>query len=199
MSTPKISADLAAFARQVLTATKTHFPYSDLRVQQTLALAEEAGEFTKAFRRWAGMARRTGSWQDVEAELADVLITTYVTAALLQVDLDDVERKRAKSGKLPLGTPSEQYSQVMALYAFVGQYVELTYFNHVDWGSPLPSEIAGDADLGRLLSSVAEAAYVTADVLGIDLHVAWQSKAHQLVTRGWRDAQEVASEVARRD
>ena len=59
-----------------------------------LALAEEAGEFTAAYRRWAGLARRTGTWHDVEAELADVVITAYVTAHVLGIDLDAASRAK---------------------------------------------------------------------------------------------------------
>jgi NTP pyrophosphatase (non-canonical NTP hydrolase) len=61
----------------------------DLRPQQTLALAEEAGEFVKAARRYLGMARRSGSLDDVRLELADVVITAYVTAEAFGIDLDE--------------------------------------------------------------------------------------------------------------
>ncbi len=71
-----------------------HFDPATLPVQQVLAVAEEAGEFTAAYRRWAGLARRTGPWHDVEAELADVVITAYVTAAVLGIDLDAAARAK---------------------------------------------------------------------------------------------------------
>lgn len=61
--------------------------FPNLRDQQALALAEEAGEFVGAYRRWAGMARRTGSFDDVCAELADVVITAFVTADVLGINL----------------------------------------------------------------------------------------------------------------
>ncbi|MET7397654.1 MazG nucleotide pyrophosphohydrolase domain-containing protein [Dactylosporangium sp. NPDC005572] len=56
-------------------------------LRQTLALAEEVGEFVGAVRRHYGMARRSGSFEDVEAELADVVITAFVTAHTLGIDL----------------------------------------------------------------------------------------------------------------
>jgi NTP pyrophosphatase (non-canonical NTP hydrolase) len=65
-----------------------HFPAETLPHQQVLALAEEAGEFTAAYRRWAGLARRPGTWAEMTAELADVVITAYVTACVLGIDLD---------------------------------------------------------------------------------------------------------------
>jgi NTP pyrophosphatase (non-canonical NTP hydrolase) len=75
---------------------REHFDPATLPVQQVLALAEEAGEFTAAYRRWAGLARRTGPWHDVEAELADVVITAYVTAAVLGIDLDAAARAKTQ-------------------------------------------------------------------------------------------------------
>jgi NTP pyrophosphatase (non-canonical NTP hydrolase) len=56
--------------------------------RQVLALAEEAGEFVGAYRRWSGQARRAGTYEDMCLELADVVITAYVTAAELRMDLD---------------------------------------------------------------------------------------------------------------
>ena len=43
--------------------------------QQAMCVAEEAGEFIGAYRRWRGFARRSGSPYDVEAEMADVIIS----------------------------------------------------------------------------------------------------------------------------
>jgi NTP pyrophosphatase (non-canonical NTP hydrolase) len=61
---------------------------------QALCVAEEAGELVGAYRRWAGKARRKGSFRDVEDEVADVLLTTAVFAVRAGVDLDAVvERK----------------------------------------------------------------------------------------------------------
>lgn len=70
-------------------------PAESADTRQVLAVAEEAGEFVGAYRRWAGLARRDGSWDDVEAELADVVIAAYVTAAVLGVDLDAAVRAKA--------------------------------------------------------------------------------------------------------
>jgi NTP pyrophosphatase (non-canonical NTP hydrolase) len=54
---------------------------------QALCIAEEAGELVGAYRRWAGKARRTGSRQEVEDEVADVLIVTAVFAERAGIDL----------------------------------------------------------------------------------------------------------------
>ena len=89
-------APLPALAAALADRLREHFDPATLPVQQVLALAEEAGEFTAAWRRWAGLARRTGPWHDVEAELADVVITAYVTAHVLGIDLDAATRAKTE-------------------------------------------------------------------------------------------------------
>jgi NTP pyrophosphatase (non-canonical NTP hydrolase) len=80
-------SSLAITGAYVADRLRAHFDQGTLPVQQVLAVAEEAGEFTAAWRRWAGLARRRGTWHDVQAELADVVITAYTTAAVLGIDL----------------------------------------------------------------------------------------------------------------
>jgi NTP pyrophosphatase (non-canonical NTP hydrolase) len=58
--------------------------------RQVLGLAEEVGEFVGAYRRWSGQARRTGTAADMYEELADVIITAFVTAHELGVDINAV-------------------------------------------------------------------------------------------------------------
>ena len=87
---------LPAAAGHLAARLREHFDPDMLPVQQVLALAEEAGEFTAAYRRWAGLARRSGPWHDVEAELADVVITAYVTAHVLGIDLDTAARAKTE-------------------------------------------------------------------------------------------------------
>lgn len=89
-------APLPAVAASLADRLREHFDPATLPVQQVLALAEEAGEFTKAYRRWAGLARHTGPWHEVEAELADVVITAYVTAHVLGIDLDAAARAKTE-------------------------------------------------------------------------------------------------------
>lgn len=64
------------------------FPAETAADRQVLALAEECGEFVGAYRRWSGRARRRGTAEEVRAELADVVITAFVTAAELGIDLE---------------------------------------------------------------------------------------------------------------
>lgn len=87
---------LPALAATINTAClAAGFPKATLPAQQVLCLAEETGEFTGAYRRWAGLARRTGTWEEVTAELADVVIAAYTTAAALGIDLDTAWRAKA--------------------------------------------------------------------------------------------------------
>lgn len=86
--------DLNDLAAEITRNLRVAFPDTDLVQQQVLCLAEEAGEFVGAYRRWAGLARRTGTWEDVKAELADVAVTAYVAAHVLGIDLDEAVREK---------------------------------------------------------------------------------------------------------
>ena len=91
-----IGGELAALAAELSDRINEHFPAAEAPIRQVLALAEEAGEFVGAYRRWIGMARRTGPWADVPAELADVVITAYITAHALGIDLDAAVTAKAR-------------------------------------------------------------------------------------------------------
>ena len=76
---------------------KLGLSYKEMKIAQVLCVAEEAGEFVGAYRRYEGMARRDGSWQDVQAELADVVISAYTAAHAIGFDLDEaIEEKLGK-------------------------------------------------------------------------------------------------------
>jgi NTP pyrophosphatase (non-canonical NTP hydrolase) len=78
---------------EIVDKLQEHFG-EDLRAQQTIAMGEEAGEFLKAARRYMGMARKTGTFEEMSEELADVIITAYVTAEIFQIDLSsEVDNK----------------------------------------------------------------------------------------------------------
>jgi hypothetical protein len=69
-------------------------------IRQVLALAEEAGECVGAYRRWSGMARRTDTFEHFMEELADVVITAYVTAAELKANGHPADLDYYIQGKL---------------------------------------------------------------------------------------------------
>jgi NTP pyrophosphatase (non-canonical NTP hydrolase) len=75
-------------ADRIITHLKAAGFGPDFRIPQVIALAEETGEFVKAARRYLGLARRSGTFRDVEDELADVIITAWVTASAFDVDLE---------------------------------------------------------------------------------------------------------------
>ena len=55
---------------------------------QVLMLAEEVGEFVGAYRRYVGKARRQGSFEDMQAELADIIIGGLCVAQYLNIDIN---------------------------------------------------------------------------------------------------------------
>lgn len=63
---------------------------------QIMALAEEAGEFVGAMRRWRGMARRSGTEAEAQAELADVIMSAYAMADVLGWDVDEIIQAKLK-------------------------------------------------------------------------------------------------------
>ena len=60
------------------------------QARQVLAIAEEAGEFVGAYNRWSGRARRIGTREEMEDELADVIVTAFVTAHVFGMDIENV-------------------------------------------------------------------------------------------------------------
>ena len=68
----------------------------DILDLQAICVAEEAGELLGAYRRWAGKARRKGSFEDVRQEIADVLICTSVFAVRLGIDIDAAVEDKLK-------------------------------------------------------------------------------------------------------
>jgi NTP pyrophosphatase (non-canonical NTP hydrolase) len=78
-------------SQAIALALKAAFNYNhvhELRPQQVIALSEEVGEFAGAARRYLGMARRPGSFGDMAEELADVIITGFVTAHVFDINLE---------------------------------------------------------------------------------------------------------------
>lgn len=165
-------SDLKDLAVEITQHLREHFPDTDLAVQQVLCLAEEAGEFVGAYRRWAGMARRQGSWADVRAELADVVITAYVTANVLEVE-DALEDFRDSLGE---PTAQDEARQVRAVFRTTADLVDA-------FDCPVPSR----ALYASCLAAVVNVAYMTARVLDFNLDAAVGEKTKLIMSRGWRD------------
>lgn len=79
---------LARTARRIAAAQNTHYDPATAAARQVLAVAEEAGKFVGAYRRATGLARRAGANAEVRADLAEVVITAYLAADALDIDLD---------------------------------------------------------------------------------------------------------------
>jgi NTP pyrophosphatase (non-canonical NTP hydrolase) len=77
---PATAANIAAHLRG---AGFTDHPH----LRQILAVAEEAGEFVGAARRYYGLARRPGTLDELRSEAADVVITMFVAAHEIGFDL----------------------------------------------------------------------------------------------------------------
>jgi len=83
----QLPVEAAAIAEQLRHAG---FPDAGAVNRQVLGLAEEVGEFVGAYRRWSGQARRRGTAEHMFEELADVIITAFVCAHELGIDIDQV-------------------------------------------------------------------------------------------------------------
>lgn len=66
-----------------------HFPSEESPMRQTLAICEEVGELVKEHRRYCGMSRKAGDIDNLYGELSDVVITSYVTAYVFGINLDE--------------------------------------------------------------------------------------------------------------
>ncbi len=142
---------------------------------QILNLAEEAGEFVGAYRRWTGRARRTGTEQEAQAELADVVITAYVTAASMGGTLNPYRFTAMPRDRVE---PASAWQAVLDVFTYSARFVEA-------W-TPAPK--AGRASQMVALTATVNRSYRTAAVLGWDLNEAIAAKLDTVFTRGWRDA-----------
>lgn len=66
----------------------------DFDHSQVLMLAEEAGEFVAAYRRYMGWARRAGTHEDMIAELADIVIAACAVADSLDIDINEAVNRK---------------------------------------------------------------------------------------------------------
>ncbi|MGH7743545.1 MAG: hypothetical protein ACREQ5_01810 [Candidatus Dormibacteria bacterium] len=165
--------DLAGMAGIIADNIDDHFPAAEAADRQVLCLAEEVGEFVGAFRRANGMARRSGTFGEMRAELADVVITTYVSAHVLGISLSD--SMRPVLSFLSHGPDVTGIEQVLALVSKAGQFADA--YRHGD----------GKSEVRTTLEEIAFLAYAVASVLGIDLEAAIADKLAIIFTRGWKE------------
>lgn len=65
--------------------------------QKALCIAEEAGELVGAYRRWSGQARRSGTEQELAAEVADLIICTSSFAVRAGIDIDKAVQSKLET------------------------------------------------------------------------------------------------------
>lgn len=82
-----MSIDLKKIVKEDIAPKLREYGFDSANTQ-ALCLAEEAGEAVGAYRRWSGQARRTGTHEELMAEIADVVISAYVLANYIDGDLD---------------------------------------------------------------------------------------------------------------
>ena len=162
---------LSALAVEITTHLRAHFPDSDERIRQVLALAEEAGEAQEAYL----LSLSGGPRNAVAAELADVIVTAYVTAVVLGIDLSEVK---------PTGEDSyfNGWQYVMDVGAKAGGFVGA----YRRWAG-MARRSGPWRDVVSALTAVVRSVYAAADALDIDLDAAVVEKTELILSRGWRD------------
>lgn len=167
---------LAEFATVALARIGEQFPPETRLEQQVLCVAEEAGEFLASYRRWRGLARRPGSREEMEAELADVLITCYVTALLIDKDriAEFTRRTASRSAVLPR---TVAHGMAVRWLNDLAARAAVTFDVCIDYRQALVSDLV----------EVAAHTIRVADVLDIDLEAAWRTKAEKILNRPWRE------------
>ena len=87
--------NLQQIAQDLLKALEENRPDHEHDAQiAVVCLAEEVGELASAWRRQAGKARRSGTFEEMEAELADVLIVAASFAVRAGIDIDRAVQKK---------------------------------------------------------------------------------------------------------
>lgn len=80
-------SDIATHARWIADHLPPASPLDGMQVRQVMAVAEAAGLLVAAYRRHAGIGQRAGTRDEVATQLAALVITAYVAADSLGVDL----------------------------------------------------------------------------------------------------------------
>lgn len=159
-----ITTELPGIARKIVVNLRANGFEPDDGEAQMLALMEEAGEVVGALRRCTGRARRTGTIEELQAELADMVITAHVTAITLGYELTTVPVR------LMYGVePADAWPYVMAIFRAVGY---------------LSKHWARKGDIREELEGIARMVYGLSGVLRIDLDAAIEAKLEIVFSRG---------------
>ena len=162
--------DLNKTAHLIVAELRAHDFEDDGGIRQALALAEEAGEMVGAYRRWTGRARRTGTEEEFRSELADVVITAYVTAAEQRATLNVMAVPFTYREPMP----ETAWPSVLAVFAAVNVFVSR-------W------QVFDQATRSEPLEEIVRCCRHLAQVLDIDLDADITAKLDVIFKRGWRE------------
>lgn len=168
---PRAAADLAV----ALTNNGFHNPPG---LVHAMALAEEAGEFVGAVRRWLGMARRHGSHAELAAEAVDVLIVSLVTCHDLGRDVDKFASGTRLVQQAPPTPGGDPMVAALKVFRSAGTFVDAL----LDWRQDAGTE----ARLWHALAMVVDYTVVAAAAFDIDLLPTLNQKLTVIYSRGWR-------------
>jgi hypothetical protein len=181
-SHPQPPADLVDHAEKCLAKIREKFPVSGENERQTLCVAEEAGELIGAYRRWSGRARRRGPWDEVCKEFADVVLTSYITAAALGVPLDNGIRREGS------GQRRDPYRQALRVFTTAAAYAAT--FDDVG-----PHMSAEDRQmLQDHLVWLVQEAYDFAASLSVPVEASLAAKAKETLERPMREDAEAGAQ-----
>jgi hypothetical protein len=98
---PITDAGMTTTARLMVERIVEHFPADatpkETALRQGNEVAGDAGEFCSALLRYLDTARRPGSFDEMERTLASVVVSAYLAANYLAVDLDDAVTRRVQT------------------------------------------------------------------------------------------------------
>lgn len=161
--------DLPDIGRRIAAQLDQHFDPAQARTRQVLALVEEAGEVVDAY-----LADEDAGGA-IASELADVLITAHVTAAVIGV----APLLAAHGGGEQESTDDRQ---VLALVGHASRFAAC-----YRRAAGMARRTGRWMDVETSLATVVVAVYDTARRLVVDLDAAVAAKVEVMYARGWRD------------
>jgi NTP pyrophosphatase (non-canonical NTP hydrolase) len=152
-----------------------------------LKVIEEAGELAGAHSRFRGTSRRLGTIEDLEGELADVVLSAAVYAVQAGAGAG---LHRAHQDPYPAAAGT--FTGETADAALIALTCTLYRLAEAHGSLPAPPGRASQAclaDVARLTGESLAAARAYAACAGIDLDAAVTRKVTRILARGWREEQ----------
>jgi len=179
---------VAEFAARCLSKLREH-DFDVTAEVEALKVFIEAGEVADAVTRLSGQSRRPGTLEEAGHELADVVITAYILAQVVEVNLD---ARLAQAATATAGTTTEQ---LLWLAGEAGKVVA-AYLEYARWHDPAGQSTRYLDNLADRLANVVVLAKGLATLLGIDFDAAWRAKGGIIMERPWKEGAAPASPAA---